>query len=97
VIELVRCGVIQHTKTFKLFIPMSRICAITGKRPKVGGRIIHKGVSKKAGGIGLQLVKNNKRTFRPNVQRIRVKLPSGQVKRMWVSVKAIKAGKVLKG
>ena len=27
---------------------MSRICAITGKRPKTGGRIIHKGVSKKA-------------------------------------------------
>ena len=75
---------------------MSRICAITGKRPKVGGRIIHKGVSKKAGGIGLQLVKVNKRTFRPNLQRIRAKLPSGQGKRMWVSVKAIKAGKVSK-
>jgi len=45
----------------------------------------------------LQLVKNNKRTFRPNVRRIRVKLASGQVKRMWVSVKAIKAGKIEKG
>ena len=44
---------------------MSRICSITGKRPKVGGRIIHKGVSKKAGGIGLQLVKNNKEHFGP--------------------------------
>ena len=75
---------------------MSRICSITGKRPKVGGRIIHKGVSKKAGGIGLQLVKNNKRTFRPNLQRVRVKLPSGQIRRQWVSVKAIKAGKIQK-
>ena len=45
---------------------MSRVCAITGKRPKVGGRIIHKGVSKKAGGIGLQLVKNNKLTCSAN-------------------------------
>jgi large subunit ribosomal protein L28 len=77
-------------------LDMSRICAITGKRPVTGGRIIHKGVSKKAGGIGLQLVKNNKRKFRPNLQRIRVKLPSGQVKRMWVAAKAIKAGKILK-
>ena len=42
---------------------MSKICAITGKRPVTGGRIIHKGVSKKAGGIGLQLVKNNKEFF----------------------------------
>jgi large subunit ribosomal protein L28 len=53
-------------------------------------------VSKKSGGIGLQLVKVNKRKFRPNVQRIRVKLPSGQVKRLWVCVKAIKAGKIQK-
>ena len=75
---------------------MARICAITGKRPVVGGKISHKGVSKKAGGIGLQLVKINKRKFRPNLQRVRVKLPSGQVKRMWVAAKAIKAGKVNK-
>ena len=78
-------------------VSMLLISAQTWYIPKVGGKIIHKGVSKKAGGIGLQLVKNNKRTFRPNVQRIRVKLPSGQVKRMWVSAKAIKAGKIIKG
>jgi large subunit ribosomal protein L28 len=75
---------------------MSKICAITGKRPRKGGRIIRKGQSKKSGGIGLQLVKVNKRIFRPNLQRIRVKLPSGQVKRLWVSAKAIKAGKIIK-
>ena len=75
---------------------MSRICSITGKRPVKGGIIIRKGLTKKSGGIGTSLVKNTKRRFRPNVQRIRVKLPSGQVKRMWVSVKAIKAGLVEK-
>ncbi len=75
---------------------MSRICVITGKRPVKGRRITHKGQSKKSGGIGLQLVKQTKRVFKPNVQRIRVKLPSGQVKRQWVSVKAIKAGLVEK-
>jgi len=76
--------------------PMARICAITGKRPVKGGRIIRKGLTKKSGGIGTSLVKNTRRRFRPNVQRIRVKLPSGEVKRMWVSAKAIKAGKVTK-
>jgi large subunit ribosomal protein L28 len=75
---------------------MSRICVVTGKRPVKGRRIIHRGQSKKSGGIGLQLVKQTKRTFKPNVQRIRVKLPSGQVVRQWVSVKAIKAGLVNK-
>lgn len=75
---------------------MSRICSITGKRPVVGRRIHRKGQSKKSGGIGTHVTKAVKRTFRPNLQRIRVKLPSGQVKRMWVSVKAIKAGKIEK-
>ncbi len=75
---------------------MSRVCAITGKRPCKGRRIRHKGLSKKSGGIGLQLVKQTRRTFRPNLQRVRVRLPSGQVKRIWVAAKALKAGKVEK-
>ena len=75
---------------------MSKICAITGKRPRKGGRITRKGQTKKSGGIGTSLVKNTKRTFRPNLQRVRVVLESGQVKRIWVSAKALKAGKVQK-
>ncbi len=75
---------------------MARICSVTGKRPVKGGKMIRKGLTKKSGGIGTSLVKVTKRKFRPNLQRVRVKLPSGQVKRMWVSVKAIKAGKIEK-
>ncbi|OHE73195.1 MAG: 50S ribosomal protein L28 [Verrucomicrobia bacterium GWC2_42_7] len=75
---------------------MSRICAVTGKRPTAGRIINRKGQSKKSGGIGTHITKVTKRWFRPNLQRIRVKLPSGQIKKMWVSVKAIKAGKVEK-
>ena len=75
---------------------MARICSVTGKRPVRGGRIHRSGLTKKSGGIGTHVTKVVKRTFRPNVQRIRVKLPSGQVKRQWVSVKAIKAGKIQK-
>ena len=37
-----------------------------------------------------------KRMFRPNLQRVRGLLPNGQTKRMLVSVKAIKAGKIQK-
>ncbi len=75
---------------------MSRICVITGKKPVRGSRIHRKGQSKRSGGIGTHVTKVVKRTFKPNVQRIRVKLPSGQIKRMWVSAKAIKAGKIEK-
>lgn len=75
---------------------MARICSITGKRP-VSGSIIHRrGLTKKSGGIGTHIAKITKRTFKPNLQRIRVRLANGQVKRMWVSVKAIKAGKIQK-
>ena len=75
---------------------MARICTVTGKRPVKGRKIIHKGQSKKSGGIGLQLVKQIKRTFKPNVQRVRVRMANGQVKRVWVCAKAIKAGLVEK-
>lgn len=75
---------------------MSKICAITGKRPVRGSTITRKGQSKKSGGIGTHVVKVTKRRFRPNLQRIRVVLPSGEVKRLRVCVKAIKAGKVTK-
>ncbi|MEY4488793.1 MAG: hypothetical protein RIQ79_1301 [Verrucomicrobiota bacterium] len=75
---------------------MARICAITGKRPTTGSIIHRKGQSKKSGGIGTHITSITKRKFRPNLQRIRVKLPNGTVKRMLVSVKAIKAGLVTK-
>ena len=75
---------------------MARICAITGKRPTTGSSINRKGQSKKSGGIGTHVTSITKRKFRPNLQRIRVRLPNGGIKRMLVSVKAIKAGLVQK-
>ncbi|MGH7997081.1 MAG: 50S ribosomal protein L28 [Opitutaceae bacterium] len=75
---------------------MARICAITGRRP-VKGNIIHrKGQSKKSGGIGTHVTSITRRKFRPNLQRVRVRLPNGGTKRLWVSVKALKAGLVQK-
>lgn len=73
-----------------------KICYITGKIASVGGKIIHKGISKKSGGIGLQLVKKNKRIFKPNLQKIKIKMSNGSTKRVWVSAKAIKSFKVTK-
>ncbi|MDR0340398.1 MAG: 50S ribosomal protein L28 [Puniceicoccales bacterium] len=75
---------------------MSRICAITGKRPIRGSSITRKGQSIKSGGIGTHVVKVTTRRFRPNVQRVRALMPSGEVRRIWVSVKALKAGKIVK-
>jgi large subunit ribosomal protein L28 len=75
---------------------MSRICSVTGKRRVSGSRIHRKGLTKKSGGIGTHISKITKRTFKPNVQRVRIRMPGGQVKRVWVCVKALKAGLVEK-
>ncbi|MDE6431992.1 MAG: 50S ribosomal protein L28 [Opitutales bacterium] len=75
---------------------MSRICFVTGKKRSRGCHIVRKGQSKKSGGIGTHVVKRTKRLFKPNLQHIKIVLPTGEVKRVWVSVKAIKAGLVTK-
>jgi large subunit ribosomal protein L28 len=75
---------------------MAKICAITGRRPVKGSIIHRKGQTKKSGGIGTHITSITKRKFRPNLQRIRVVMPNGGTKRVWVSVKAIKAGLVQK-
>ena len=75
---------------------MARVCAITGRRPVKGNIINRKGQSKKSGGIGTHVTSITRRKFRPNLQKVRVKLPNGGTKRLWVSVKALKAGLVVK-
>jgi large subunit ribosomal protein L28 len=75
---------------------MARVCAITGRRPVKGNIINRKGQSKKSGGIGTHVTSITRRKFRPNLQRIRIQTPNGGTKRVWVSVKALKAGLVVK-
>ncbi len=75
---------------------MARICAVTGKRPVKGSIINRKGQSKKSGGIGTHVTSITKRKFRPNLQRIKVKMPNGGTKRILVAVKALKKGLIEK-
>ena len=74
---------------------MARECYVCSKRKVVGGSITHRGKAKKDGGIGLQLVKNVKRTFKPNLQKIRIK-ENGGVKRALVCTRCIRSGFVSK-
>jgi len=75
---------------------MTKVCYITGRRPVKGNIINRKGQSKKSGGIGTHVTSITRRKFRPNLQRVHIKLPGGGTKRVWVSVKALKAGLVQK-
>ncbi len=62
---------------------MSKVCEICGRRPHTGHKVSHSN-------------KHSGRWWYINLQRVRVKLPSGQVKRMRVCTRCLKAGKVQK-
>ncbi len=59
------------------------ICQICGKKTAHGNRVAHSATK-------------TKRTWKPNLQRVRVRLSDGTVKRIYVCTKCMKAGKVIK-
>jgi large subunit ribosomal protein L28 len=74
---------------------MSKVCSICGKGKTVGGSITRRGLAKKKGGIGMHVVKNVKRTFKPNLQKVRVS-EGGNTRRKQVCAACIRSGKVEK-
>ncbi|MCK5804757.1 MAG: 50S ribosomal protein L28 [Lentisphaeria bacterium] len=74
---------------------MSKQCDVCGKKKRVGGSITRRGLAKKAGGIGTHVVKNVKRTFSPNLQKIRVRI-NGGVRTMKVCTACIRSKKIAK-
>ena len=74
---------------------MSRVCYFTGKKPRSGKRITRRGIAKKSGGIGLKTTGITTRRFTPNLQTVKI-IENGTVKRVKVSAKYLKTGKVVK-
>jgi len=75
---------------------MSRVCDYSGKRPRMGKKIVRRGKAKKEGGIGQNVTGISKRRWKPNLQRIRIVDENGTVRRVKVCVRYIKAGKFTK-
>lgn len=75
---------------------MARQCEVCGKKPVAGRTIVRHGIPKKKGGIGLHTTGITPRRFLPNLQSVRVKLPSGEITHMRVCVRCLRAGKVTK-
>lgn len=74
---------------------MSRVCQFTGKRSKVGRSYARRGKAKYLGGVGRKVTGKTKRTFKPNIQKVRA-VVDGVVVRVRVSTKAIREGMVVK-
>ena len=60
---------------------MARRCEVTGKGTTSGKSIARRGLPKKKGGVGLKTTGHTKRTFKSNIQKVRVLLPNGTVRR----------------
>ncbi|MFH1613982.1 MAG: 50S ribosomal protein L28 [Planctomycetota bacterium] len=74
---------------------MSRVCFFTGKRTAAGRSIARRGKAKYLGGVGRKVTGISKRTFKPNIQKVRA-VVDGKVCRIRVSAKAIRMGLVEK-
>ena len=74
---------------------MSRRCEICGKGPHTGNTYTHRGLPKRTGGIGIKVTGKTKRVFRPNLQRVKVKI-KGTVKHIRICAKCLRSGKVTK-
>ena len=59
---------------------MAKVCYFTGRRSETGNNRSH-------------ALNANRRTWKPNLQKVRV-LIDGKPKKVWVSTRALKSGKV---
>jgi large subunit ribosomal protein L28 len=72
---------------------MGMQCPVCGKKPVLGNQIARRGKAKYLGGVGRKITGISRRAFRPNLQRIQVKV-AGRVQRMRVCVQCIRSGRV---
>jgi len=73
---------------------MPRVCEITGKRTRFGNKVTRRGKAKAEGGVGKKTTGISRRTYKPNLQRIRIVLPDGGIRRLRVAASVIKKGEV---
>jgi large subunit ribosomal protein L28 len=74
---------------------MARVCEFCEKRTESGGMIARRGLAKKDGGVGLRCTGRTLRKFKPNIQKVRA-VVGGQVVRVRLCTKCLKAGRVIK-
>jgi large subunit ribosomal protein L28 len=75
---------------------MSKACEVCGKSASVGNQVETRGKAKYLGGVGTKITGITKRRFTPNLQTIKVSMPSGEVKTLRVCVQCIRSGRVRK-
>lgn len=73
---------------------MSRVCQVSGKKTSFGNNKTERGKAKYLGGVGKKTTGLSRRTFKPNLQRIRVWLPNGTTTEVRVATSVIRGGQL---
>ncbi len=74
---------------------MSRVCEICGKKTQFGNKLSRRGLAKAKGGVGIKTTGITRRTFKPNIQRVRAQVGSSVV-RIKVCTDCLKSGIIQK-
>ncbi|MFN3193665.1 MAG: 50S ribosomal protein L28 [Aureliella sp.] len=75
---------------------MARSCAICGKQASMGNKVELRGKAKYLGGVGTKITGITRRKFKPNLQTVKVELPSGEHKKLLVCTQCIRSGLIRK-
>ena len=74
---------------------MSKQCFFCGKKSSSGNVVQRRGMAKVKGGVGKKTTSITKRTFKPNLQRVKAEI-NGVLKKVFACTKCIKKGRVKK-
>ena len=72
-----------------------RVCDMCGKGPLRGNTISRRGLPKKKGGVGLKVTGMTKRSFKPNLQKVRA-VVAGETVRVKVCTTCLRSGRITK-
>ncbi|MBN1422860.1 MAG: 50S ribosomal protein L28 [Planctomycetes bacterium] len=71
---------------------MARVCERCGKGTTTGNTITRRGLAKKKGGVGRKVTGITRRSFKPNLQTLRVEEPDGRIHRVRLCMRCLKKG-----
>jgi large subunit ribosomal protein L28 len=74
---------------------MSQVCQICGRRPLRGYSVARRGLAKAKGGVGRKITGRTKRSFKPNIQRVRA-MVGAKARRIKVCTTCLRRGLLLK-
>ena len=74
---------------------MARVCDVCGKKSQMGNSVETRGKAKYLGGVGTKITGITRRTFKPNLQSVRV-TQNGTNKTILACTQCIRSGAVTK-